>query len=179
MHTTQTERQALNAAIDAGADDRATLTPADRRNLQRRLDSWELEHLRQLAKQQAEQIEQLTNELHDAQDGERTWQGLAIDRDHAEGPTQVGLTMAGELVAVQQHILTPISTPPGDMQWFGSACISWLRGADGHRFQRMHASPFAITWFGEEKMVAQDGRVWSRDFHAVVDDFGSLVEVPQ
>lgn len=101
MHPhTQTERQALDTAIATATT--ATLTPAERRALQNRLDRWELEHLRQLAKEQAQQIERLTRELHDAEDRALMWQGLATDRDQADGPTAVGLTQAGELVAVPQ-----------------------------------------------------------------------------
>ena len=91
-----TERQALDAAIDTTA----VLSPAEQRNLQRRLDRWELDHLRQLAKDQAEQIERLTNELHAAEDAAIMWQRLSMDRDDAEGPTAIGLTVEGELMVV-------------------------------------------------------------------------------
>lgn len=74
-------------------------------------------------------------------------------------------------------VLTPIAAKPGDMRWSGAGCTSWFQGSQGHHFQRIFGNRYAITWFGEEKMVDQHGRVWSREFDAVIDDFGNLVEV--
>lgn len=75
-------------------------------------------------------------------------------------------------------VLTPILAPPGAMKWNTDACCyGWVGNRQWHRFQRMHGNPYAITWFGEQAMVDQHGRVWSREFDAVIDDFGNLVEV--
>jgi hypothetical protein len=46
-----------------------------------------------------------------------------------------------------------------------------------HSYQRRHGSEWGIEWFGHEVQVDQLGRAWQRDFDAVVDDFGTLVEV--
>jgi hypothetical protein len=75
-------------------------------------------------------------------------------------------------------VLTPIAAPNGAMKWHtGAACSGWVGGRLWHRFQRMYGNSYAITWFGEETMVDQHGRAWSREFDAVIDDFGNLVEV--
>lgn len=75
-------------------------------------------------------------------------------------------------------VLTPIAAPTGAMQWCtDSSCSGWVGNRQWHRFQRMYGNSYAITWFDEETMVDQHGRVWSREFDAVIDDFGNLVEV--
>ena len=45
-------------------------------------------------------------------------------------------------------------------------------------FQRAHGRGRLAPWFGSERRMDQYGRPWVRDFHAVIDDFGNLVEVP-
>jgi hypothetical protein len=105
VQTTQTERQALNAAIATATT--ATLTPAERRALQRRLERWELEHLRQHAAELAERLELAEQRADDAERRARIaeamcdqWQHLEWERAEADGPTRIGLTIEGQLVAV-------------------------------------------------------------------------------
>lgn len=48
----------------------------------------------------------------------------------------------------------------------------------GSSFQRRYDSAHGTTWFGFETQIDQHGRQWERRYHAVIDDFGKLVEVP-
>lgn len=72
--------------------------------IQRKLERWELEHLRLLAAQQAEQIEELQRRLNWAEDCAERWRddALALHQDlaHATGGAP-GLTKAGELVVLE------------------------------------------------------------------------------
>ena len=69
--------------------------------IQRKLERWELDHLRTLAAQQAEQIETLQRELAYAEDCADSWRRDALDmqQDLADrlGGTP-GLTVQGRLV---------------------------------------------------------------------------------
>ena len=42
---------------------------------------------------------------------------------------------------------------------------------------RLHGHPLGKTWFGTESATDTQGREWERRFDAVVDDFGTLIEV--
>jgi hypothetical protein len=71
--------------------------------IQRKLDRWELEHLRLLAAQQAEQIEELQRRLAWAEDCAERWRDDALDlqaqlADSVGGVP--GLTRDGQLVVV-------------------------------------------------------------------------------
>lgn len=69
--------------------------------IQRKLDTWELEHLRGLAAQQAEQIEDIERRLADAEASLDFWHGHALDLGntlHESGAGQIGLTPAGEVL---------------------------------------------------------------------------------
>jgi len=85
-------------------------TPRQRQlaQIQRKLDGWELEHLRELAAQQSDQIEDLERRLADAEASLDFWHGHALDLGtalHDSGAGQVGLTAAGEVL-----ILPPAGT---------------------------------------------------------------------
>lgn len=55
---------------------------------------------------------------------------------------------------------------------------NWASSADlSQTFNRQHASPHGITWYGNERLIDQHGRQWERSYNAVQDDFGNLVEV--
>lgn len=78
-------------------------------NLKRRLDRWELDHLRSLAAQQADRIERLETELEIAQQNAEFWHEQAtnmVRELQADGET-VGITQSGALVLVPQE-------PPAD-----------------------------------------------------------------
>lgn len=49
-------------------------------------------------------------------------------------------------------------------------------GPGGHH-HRLHGSEYC-TWHGVEHAVDEAGRRWTRNYDAVIDDFGTLVEVP-
>ena len=72
--------------------------------IQRRLERWELDHLRALAAAQAEQIETLQRQLSYAEDLADSWRRDALDVQedlaarHGGAP---GLTIDGRLVIVQ------------------------------------------------------------------------------
>lgn len=69
-------------------------------SIQRRLERWELDHLRALCAVQAEQIERLQREVQYAYDCAYMWQ--RIHDITTESPDcQVGLTVSGEIVALE------------------------------------------------------------------------------
>ena len=45
------------------------------------------------------------------------------------------------------------------------------------RLYRHHGNGSAI-WTGREQLMDASGRTWERSIHAVIDNFGDLVEVP-
>lgn len=85
---------------------RATLRDPALRRLRARLERWELDHLRQLAAEQAEQIEELQRRLSYAEDCARSWQEDVFAMQEAlESPAGashrcVGLTQSGALLVV-------------------------------------------------------------------------------
>lgn len=79
-----------------------THTPATSA-IQRRFERWELQHLRLLAAQQAEQIDELQRRLAWAEDCAERWRDDALELQHhlAERTgAQPGLTQCGRLVVV-------------------------------------------------------------------------------
>jgi len=66
---------------------------------------------------------------------------------------------------------------------FGYFIIDYKR-ADGGLYG-WYQPPFSsrvyddMHWHGVESMVGADGKVYCRSTNAIIDDFGSLVEVPQ
>jgi hypothetical protein len=76
--------------------------------IQRKLDAWELEHLRELCAEQAERIERLERELADADRAAEFWQdahrGLS---DHLDDQHAIGLTMDGQLLVVEKETGAP------------------------------------------------------------------------
>lgn len=71
--------------------------------IQRKLEKWELDHLRALCAVQAEEIERLKRELEFAEDCAVMWQrGHEALAEHLEGGAAVGLTQSGELVVVAE-----------------------------------------------------------------------------
>lgn len=74
-------------------------TPATA-SIQRRLERWELDHLRALCAIQAEEIESLKREVEYAEDCAAMWQ--RIHDITAEQPgCQIGLTATGDVVALE------------------------------------------------------------------------------
>ena len=70
--------------------------------IQRRLEKWELDHLRALCAVQAEEIERLKRELEFAEDCAIMWQrGHEALAEHLDSSSAVGLTQSGELVVVK------------------------------------------------------------------------------
>lgn len=71
-------------------------------SIQRRLERWELDHLRALCTVQAEEIERLQRELIYADDCAEMWQrGHERLAEHLGAQHAIGLTMAGEVVVVE------------------------------------------------------------------------------
>lgn len=83
--------------------------------------------------------------------------------------------------APAQISLTPIDASQVSMYWLrdSNACVGMSSAACHrmHHFQRQHGFNHAGAWFGAEYMADQRGRMWSREFRAVIDDFGDLIEV--
>jgi precorrin-2 methylase len=71
-------------------------------SIQRRLERWELDHLRALCAVQAEEIERLKLELNRAEASADMWhrahEHLA---DHLDEKSAVGITLAGDVVVVE------------------------------------------------------------------------------
>lgn len=70
-------------------------------SIQRRLERWELDHLRALCAVQAEEIERLKREVEFADDCALMWQrGHEQLSEHLDAQHAVGLTVSGEIVVV-------------------------------------------------------------------------------
>lgn len=57
--------------------------------------------------------------------------------------------------------------------------LQYASNWSGSSFQRRYDGDHGVTWFGTEQQIDQHGREWQRRYSAVVDDFGTLVEVPR
>lgn len=80
----------------------------DLQKLKRRLERWELEHLREHAAELAERLEETERRLASAENDADFWreQALinvneALDSDQGASHRAIGLTKAGELLVVQ------------------------------------------------------------------------------
>lgn len=72
------------------------------RSIQRRLERWELDHLRAVCAVQAEEIERLKRELSYAEDCADMWQRCHEQlAEHFDSQHAVGLTVAGDLVVTE------------------------------------------------------------------------------
>ncbi len=89
-----------------------TLTKSEVNAIRKRLDRWELDHLRKLAQEQAdrleaaqERIEALESEASRAWDTAESWRMDAMDlvNDLEKAGRTVGLTQSGQLVAMAQE----------------------------------------------------------------------------
>lgn len=74
--------------------------------IQRRLERWELDHLRELVAQQAAQIDELQRQLSQAEDAANFWARSHHDlaehlADDTEDARTIGLTAGGELLVVR------------------------------------------------------------------------------
>lgn len=84
-------------------------TPATRR-LQSRFEHWELQHLRTLAAELAEQVEDLNSRLVDEQRQSEFWRESHFELqqhldDGTEDARSIGLTQSGELLVVRTGAL--------------------------------------------------------------------------
>lgn len=72
-------------------------------NLRRRLEKWELDHLRTLCAQQADRIERLETELDIARQSADYWRedAFALTRELMDAGETVGLTRDGQLGIVR------------------------------------------------------------------------------
>jgi hypothetical protein len=77
-------------------------------SLRRRLEAWELAHLRQHAAEQAERIEQLERELRWADDSADMWQRTAeAAQEHLDG-AHIGITVEGAVgIVVDDAVWSP------------------------------------------------------------------------
>lgn len=74
------------------------------------------------------------------------------------------------------HLIPSACVPAYHPEWVGLP-NSAVTDDGSLCFQRRHDGNHGTTWFGFEKLLDQHGRRWERHFHAVIDDFGNLVEV--
>ena len=91
--------------------------------IQRKLDRWELQHLRLLAAQQAEQIDELQRRLSWAEDCAERWRDDALDLQHQladDTGGQPGLTRGGRLVVVAAPQAS-VAVPAIGQPWPGIA----------------------------------------------------------
>ena len=72
-------------------------------NLRRRLEKWELDHLRTLCAQQADRIERLETELDIAQESADYWRedAFALTRELMDAGETIGLTRDGQIGVVR------------------------------------------------------------------------------
>ena len=113
--------------------------PQDRTltNLQRRLERWELNHLRALAAQQEERIGLLETELEIAQEHAEFWHDQArnmVEELQADGKT-VGITQSGALV------LVPQDAPADDLMTERRGCMIQERGGKYHVYRTTTERP--------------------------------------
>lgn len=69
-------------------------------SIQRRLEKWELDHLRALCAVQAEELERLQRDLQYAEDCADMWQRIH-DITTERPDCEIGLTIEGQIVAVE------------------------------------------------------------------------------
>jgi len=70
--------------------------------IQRRLERWEIDHLRALCAVQAEEIERLQRELNYAENCADMWQrGHEQLAEHLDAQHAIGLTVSGEIVVTE------------------------------------------------------------------------------
>lgn len=82
------------------------------RRLQRRLDRWELEHLREHAAQLAERVEELERQLADADQAADFWREQVHQlQEELEPGTRIGLTVNGAMHVIQDPAC-PACPPP-------------------------------------------------------------------
>jgi hypothetical protein len=69
-------------------------------SIQRRLERWELDHLRALCAVQAEEIERLQRDVQCAEDCSNMWQRIHDITEENPG-ARIGLTISGDIVALE------------------------------------------------------------------------------
>lgn len=69
-------------------------------SIQRRLERWELDHLRALCAAQAEEIDRLQRELIYAEECAHMWQRIH-EITEEQPDSRIGLTVTGEIVALK------------------------------------------------------------------------------
>jgi hypothetical protein len=124
--------------------------------IQRKLDRWALDHLRLLASQQAEQIEELQRRLAWADDCAERWRDDALDMQQQLADstgTLPGLTIDGRLVTVAPQEGCIASEPAIGQPWPGIdgslyAGIAAAEGdqPDGHIVLLADAPEQALNW---------------------------------
>lgn len=88
--------------------------------------------------------------------------------------------------APQQPEQIVLDLPTGRHRWSGyhqypALSFSLFDTANrscGH-WGRMHGCEYGTTWYGRAVAFDKNGCKWVRDWDAVIDDFGDLVEVTQ
>lgn len=77
--------------------------------IRRKLEAWELDHLRALVSQQADRIERLETECDIARESAEFWQDRAQDlwRDLTEDGETIGMTKDGQIGVVKDNRATP------------------------------------------------------------------------
>ena len=74
----------------------------------------------------------------------------------------------------------PNGTHPWSGYYSGHSLTFTHFSDDKHQigyFSRMHGCKYGTYWYGRCMLLDQHGRRWERNYDAVIDDFGNLVEV--
>lgn len=81
----------------------------------------------------------------------------------------------------EQIVLQP---PNGTHPWSGyhsGHSLTFTHFSDDKHqigyFSRLHGNQYGTGWYGRIMLLDQQGRRWERNYDAVIDDFGNLVEV--
>ena len=121
--------------------------------LQRRFERWELQHLRLLARQHAEQIEELQRRAAWAEDCAERWRDDALDMQEQLADTtggQPGLTQEGRLVVAEVALLPAIGEPwPGiEGSLYAGAAAAEGDQPDGHLVLLPDLPAGMLAWQG-------------------------------
>lgn len=112
--------------------------------------------------------------MHETVPARQARRATAEHRSPAHATCNNERQLLARIAQLEQAVrLLPVAVKP---EYVG-ACRATSYG-DGPNFGRHYEKELNGYWAGQENLKDQLGRTWSRFFKAVVDDFGSLVEVP-
>lgn len=149
--------------------------------IQRKLDRWELEHLRALAASLQDQLEAATRRAEAAEASADAWRDhswelqeelMALANDPAN-PVELGLTQSGKVVALRPQ---PRQVEASD-NWKGSSHIRVIDNQGRQVITMIRDEETWLTWYANQTRFDDARESYTYKFGLVQDDFGQLVEV--